>query len=49
MKKVKIFCHTCEHASGMVKEKEYPVGREIWVLCPECGGKGYTEMKTAKS
>jgi len=37
VKKVKIFCHCCD-GKGTITEKEYPSGKEIEVLCPECNG-----------
>jgi DnaJ-class molecular chaperone len=35
--RVKIFCHSCG-GKGTVKEKKYPDGEEIDVVCPECNG-----------
>lgn len=37
MVKVKVFCHCCE-GEGVITEKEYPSGKSIKVVCPECNG-----------
>ena len=38
--KVKIFCHCCE-GKKTIEEKEYPSGKIIKIVCPECDGNGW--------
>ena len=38
--KIKIFCHCCE-GKKTIEEKEYPSGKIIKVVCPECDGNGW--------
>lgn len=40
MAQKKIFCHSCG-GKKTVKEKAYPSGNEIDVVCPECDGRGF--------